>query len=119
VNRCPLALLVVSALGTAAPGAEKPPNVVFLLAADVRADTMAALGNPVAKTPNLDAFVCRGFPPAPDALVAKARRPATAAEGGSPGRRPGSPVHFTLREFSRRCWRGSRRTACGRRTRRS
>ena len=37
------------------------PNVVFLLADDLRADTIAALGNPAARTPNLDALVRRGF----------------------------------------------------------
>jgi arylsulfatase A-like enzyme len=39
----------------------KRPNVVFLLADDLRADTIAAPGNPVARTPNLDALVRRGF----------------------------------------------------------
>lgn len=34
---------------------------MFLLADDMRADTIAALGNPVARTPNLDALVGRGF----------------------------------------------------------
>jgi len=49
--------------GTPAMSAEpmKRPNVVFLLADDMRADTIAALGNPVARTPNLDALVGRGF----------------------------------------------------------
>src|SRR4051812_10025861 len=37
------------------------PNIVFLFADDMRADTIAALGNPVARTPNLDALVRRGF----------------------------------------------------------
>jgi arylsulfatase A-like enzyme len=37
------------------------PNVVFLLADDQRADTIAALGNEVIQTPNLDALVKRGF----------------------------------------------------------
>jgi arylsulfatase A-like enzyme len=37
------------------------PNVLFLFADDQRADTIAALGNPVAKTPNLDGLVDRGF----------------------------------------------------------
>jgi arylsulfatase A-like enzyme len=39
----------------------KRPNVVFLLADDMRADTIAALGKPVARTPHLDALVRRGF----------------------------------------------------------
>ena len=36
------------------------PNVVFIFADDQRADTIAALGNPVIKTPNLDRLVKRG-----------------------------------------------------------
>lgn len=37
------------------------PNVLFLLADDMRADSIAAVGNPVVKTPTLDALVNRGF----------------------------------------------------------
>lgn len=37
------------------------PNVLFLFADDMRADTIAALGDKVAKTPTLDALVQRGF----------------------------------------------------------
>ncbi len=37
------------------------PNVLFLFADDMRADTIAALGDKVAKTPNLDSLVNRGF----------------------------------------------------------
>lgn len=44
---------------TAAP-AERRPNVLFLLSDDQRPDTIAALGNPVIKTPHLDALVRRG-----------------------------------------------------------
>lgn len=36
-------------------------NVLFLFADDMRADTIAAWGNPHIKTPNLDALVRRGF----------------------------------------------------------
>jgi arylsulfatase A-like enzyme len=36
------------------------PNVLFLFADDQRADTIAALGTPVIKTPNLDRLVKRG-----------------------------------------------------------
>jgi len=51
-----LALLVaVSSLVAA-----QPRNVVFIFADDQRADTIAALGNPVIKTPNLDRLVKRG-----------------------------------------------------------
>ena len=37
------------------------PNVVFLFADDMRADSIAALGNSTVKTPNLDSLVKRGF----------------------------------------------------------
>ncbi|MGY8768174.1 MAG: sulfatase-like hydrolase/transferase [Pirellulales bacterium] len=40
--------------------AAKRPNVLFLLSDDQRPDTIAALGNPVIKTPNLDALAKRG-----------------------------------------------------------
>src|SRR5712691_426659 len=42
--------------------AESPANanVLFLFADDQRADTLAALGNPVIKTPNLDRLVKKG-----------------------------------------------------------
>ena len=51
-----LALLVTIVSLTAA----QPPNIVFIFADDQRADTIAALGNPVIKTPNLDRLVKRG-----------------------------------------------------------
>jgi arylsulfatase A-like enzyme len=50
------ALLVTVVSLTAA----QPPNIVFIFADDQRADTIAALGNPVIKTPNLDRLVKRG-----------------------------------------------------------
>ncbi len=37
------------------------PNVVFLFADDQRADTIAALGNPIIRTPNLDRLARRGL----------------------------------------------------------
>ena len=51
-----LVLLVTVVSLTAA----QPPNIVFIFADDQRADTIAALGNPVIKTPNLDRLVKRG-----------------------------------------------------------
>src|ERR1700742_2879522 len=56
-------LLFVFAYVTAAPlaMAAGKPNVLFLFADDMRSDSVAALGNPVAKTPNLDSLVQRGF----------------------------------------------------------
>ena len=45
----------------AAAQAAKPINVVFIFADDQRADTIAALGNPLIQTPNLDRLVQRGL----------------------------------------------------------
>jgi len=45
---------------TASLSAASAPNIVFIFADDQRADTIAALGNPVIKTPNLDRLVKRG-----------------------------------------------------------
>ncbi|MHB0960670.1 MAG: sulfatase-like hydrolase/transferase [Pirellulaceae bacterium] len=39
----------------------RPPNVLLLLTDDQRADTVAALGNPVIKTPHLDRLARSGF----------------------------------------------------------
>jgi arylsulfatase A-like enzyme len=39
----------------------KRPNILFLLADDMRADTIAAYGNPHIKTPNLDKLTAAGF----------------------------------------------------------
>ena len=41
--------------------AEPRPNILVLFADDQRADTIAALGNPVIQTPNLDRLVRRGM----------------------------------------------------------
>src|SRR5271170_3713925 len=56
-----LAALLVPPPSTlrAADGPAKP-NVLFLFADDQRADTIAALGNAVIKTPNLDRLVKKG-----------------------------------------------------------
>ncbi|TSA54811.1 MAG: sulfatase, partial [Planctomycetaceae bacterium] len=43
--------------GTAA---KKPPNIIFLLTDDQRADTMGCTGNPIIKTPNMDAMAKDG-----------------------------------------------------------
>src|SRR5436853_3695381 len=58
--------LALAALFLAPPAAvraaDAPPrtNILFLFADDQRADTIAALGNPVIQTPNLDRLVKRG-----------------------------------------------------------
>lgn len=49
----------IEAAGQPAPA--RKPNILFLLADDMRADTIAAHGNPHIKTPNLDSLVRRGF----------------------------------------------------------
>src|SRR3954447_183851 len=53
-----LALLVL--ISPAATRAAAQPNVLFLFADDMRADTIAALGNPIIQTPNLDRLVRSG-----------------------------------------------------------
>lgn len=53
-------LLVPFAFLQAADAPTTRPNILFLFADDQRADTIAALGNPVIKTPNLDRLVQRG-----------------------------------------------------------
>ena len=55
-----IAIALGQALGQAAPG-DRPPNIIFLLADDQRADTIAAHGNPHIRTPNLDRMAERGF----------------------------------------------------------
>ena len=55
----PRVLLVLLSLAVSLPAAQ-PPNVVFIFADDQRADTIAALGNPIIQTPNLDRLVKRG-----------------------------------------------------------
>ncbi|HET6575950.1 MAG TPA: sulfatase-like hydrolase/transferase [Fimbriiglobus sp.] len=52
---------LVLALAAGPARAADRPNVVFLLADDMRADAVAALGNPTVKTPNLDLLVRSGF----------------------------------------------------------
>lgn len=47
--------------GEAARAADSRPNVLVIFTDDQRADTIAALGNPVIKTPNLDRLVSRGL----------------------------------------------------------
>ncbi|MCD6049353.1 MAG: sulfatase-like hydrolase/transferase [Verrucomicrobia bacterium] len=58
--RLGFALLLVLSL-ISAQAADKKPNVIFLFADDMRADSIGALGNPTVKTPNLDMLVKRGF----------------------------------------------------------
>ena len=60
-------LLVLTALSAVflaafpARGAEAKPNIVILLADDLRPDCLSSLGHPVVKTPNVDALVSTGF----------------------------------------------------------
>ena len=39
----------------------KPPNILLLVADDLRADAVAAFGNATVKTPSLDKLVRHGF----------------------------------------------------------
>ena len=55
-----LSLAFHAALAQTSP-TTKRPNILFLFADDMRADTIAAWGNPHIKTPNLDKLVRTGF----------------------------------------------------------
>ena len=55
-----LSLIPLASLHAADPASGKP-NILFLFADDQRADTIAALGNPVIQTPNLDRLVKSGL----------------------------------------------------------
>ena len=54
----PLLTLVIASAGIAS--AAPKPNILFLFNDDQRADTIAALGNPIIKTPNLDRLCKQG-----------------------------------------------------------
>ncbi len=56
-----MSALLVALLLTSAGVAAERPNILILFADDQRADTIAALGNPHIKTPNLDRLVRRGL----------------------------------------------------------
>lgn len=60
----PVIVLVLASITLAADpppvAPSRRPNVLFLLSDDQRPDTIAALGNPVIKTPQLDSLVRRG-----------------------------------------------------------
>ena len=51
---------LLAAMVLPATAEKSKPNILFLFADDQRADTIAALGNSVIKTPNLDRLVRRG-----------------------------------------------------------
>lgn len=53
-------ILSTTTVASTAIAAERP-NVLFLFADDMRADSIHALGNPTVKTPHLDTLVQRGF----------------------------------------------------------
>ena len=56
-----LCFVVLTCWGLGTPIANARPNVLFLFADDQRPDSIAALGNAVVQTPNLDRLVNRGF----------------------------------------------------------
>ncbi|MFO0899141.1 MAG: sulfatase-like hydrolase/transferase [Pirellulales bacterium] len=63
VRRLRRALLLAAGMWcaiAAAAAATERPNIVFLFADDLRADAIAALGNPDVKTPHLDSLVRAG-----------------------------------------------------------
>lgn len=57
----PLLLVLFFASASAPAARAQKPNVLFFFADDQRADTIAALGNSVIRTPNLDRLVRRGL----------------------------------------------------------
>src|SRR2546430_480650 len=61
VTQSVLLALAALLIGPHAGAAERPPNILFILADDHRPDALGALGNPVVKTPNLDTLVERGM----------------------------------------------------------
>ena len=61
VSRCFFLLAAFLTLFPAAAGAAERMNVLFLLADDWRHDTLGCAGNPVLKTPQLDALAADGF----------------------------------------------------------
>lgn len=54
-------LLLLCLLGSAAPAAEKPLNILVLYADDWRHDTLGCAGHPVVKTPTLDRLAQEGL----------------------------------------------------------
>ncbi len=59
-GRLAIALILLLAGFSRSEAADKP-NILFVFADDMRADSIGALGNPDVQTPNLDALVRRGF----------------------------------------------------------
>src|SRR5262249_15001627 len=57
---CAIGLLVAWIGIAAAAAPDERPNLVLILADDMRPDCIAALGHPVVKTPHLDALVRQG-----------------------------------------------------------
>ena len=58
-----LAVLAITITGSCFaeyPNGQKYPNIVLVVSDDQRPDTIAALGNPIIQTPNLDQLVRRG-----------------------------------------------------------
>jgi arylsulfatase A-like enzyme len=54
-------LVIALSHWTPSQAADTRPNILFLFADDQRADTIAALGNPVIKTPNIDRIARNGL----------------------------------------------------------
>src|SRR6266481_1677435 len=54
-------VILVICLLPVARGAENKPNIVILLADDLRCDGLGSLGHPVVKTPNVDRLVSTGY----------------------------------------------------------
>ncbi|MGF1582062.1 MAG: sulfatase-like hydrolase/transferase [Gemmataceae bacterium] len=61
IRLCLLGFVFLGLLPANASAVGKKPNVLFLVTDDQRADTIAALGNDVIKTPHLDKLVNQGY----------------------------------------------------------
>jgi arylsulfatase A-like enzyme len=61
IRRILIALACMGLPLASAADATRKPNILFLFADDQRADTIAALGNPMIKTPNIDRLVRAGL----------------------------------------------------------
>lgn len=62
ISWCLVAVTLLLGFGRVARSETRArPNVLFLFADDMRADSIGALGNSAIKTPNLDSLVRRGF----------------------------------------------------------
>ena len=61
VSLLPTTIVAIACVTIAGASPPKSPNILLLVADDLRADCIAALGNATVKTPHLDRLVRQGF----------------------------------------------------------